>query len=211
MGLRFLQLLITTAAAYAAFIGFDTANEPLIIGALVAIAVGSLVVGLIRRAKERERRDAGLPRSASATFLVAVAFLLLEWVGYAGAGAVVWASDTCTTQFGSHNANITFTGFFSKAGCQSAENTSQNHVMGVIGTINEDILSKLPGVGNIASALGSPELHDGAPVGNTVCTGWPRQARWIIVTVRDQGTFDIFGKAMCKNLNGQGLLTYPWG
>jgi hypothetical protein len=209
MGLRLVQLVISTAAAFVAFVGVDTLNLPLFIGAAVVSLVVALAIGLVRAANNRERRRAGLPRAASATFGVAVAFFLLDLTGTAGAGAVVWASDTCTMQMGTQNANITLTGFFSKAVCQKVEGSAQNQVLGVLGD-GEQVLSKLPGIGLIFGAVGTAQFHDGPPSGGVICTGWYRQARWVVVTVRDQGLLDYYGKAMCGSLNKQGLLSYPW-
>jgi hypothetical protein len=211
MALRLAQLVITTVAAYVAFEGVDTLNLPLIIGAAVVSLVTALAVALILAANKRERRKAGLPRAASATLGVAVAFLMLELAGFAGAGAVVWASDTCTMQMGSQNANITLTGFFSKQVCQNVEGSTQNKVLGVLGDVDR-ILSHVPGVGGIIfGAVGTAQFHDGSPSGQVICTGWPREVRWVVVTVRGQGFFGgYYGKKMCGSLNSQGLLTYPW-
>jgi hypothetical protein len=209
MGLRLTQLVISIAAGYFAFDGVDTLDLPLIIGAAAVGLVSALAIGFIRSAEKRERRKAGLPRAASATFGVALAFSLLELVGTAGAGAVVWTNDTCTMQIGSQSADITITGFFSRQVCQNVEGSGQNKVLTFLGDADH-LLSKLPGVGVIAGVVGSAQLHDGSPSGPIVCTGWLRQARWVVVTVRDQGIFDIYGKSMCDSLNSEGLLTYPW-
>jgi hypothetical protein len=210
MGLRLVNFVIATAAAFVAFEGVDTLNLPLVIGAAVVGLVAALAIGLIRGANNRERRRAGLPRAASATVGVALAFFLLDLTGYAGAGAVVWASDTCTMQMGTQNANITLTGFFSKQVCQNIEGSPRNKVLGFLGDVDR-VLSHVPGVGGtIFGAVGTAQFHDGSPSGDVICTGWPRDARWVVVTVRDQGILDIYGKSMCGSLNSQGLLTYPW-
>ena len=65
-------------------------------------------------------------------------------------------------------------------------------------------------MGGLFGALGTPEFHDGSPSGPIICTGWLREAQWVVVTVRDQGAFDIYGKSMCGSLNSEDLLTYPW-
>jgi len=216
MALRAVQSVLSVAAAFVAFEGLDTRNLPLAIGALVAIAIVSLAISLIQMANARERRRAGLPRPASATFGVALAFILLDFVGSAGAGAVVWATDTCTMQVGSHNANITLTGFFSKAVCQNVEASSQNQKAGFLADVVQgvakfvDTATGTGFAGAVAGELGSVQFHDGSPGGNTVCTGWYREARWVVVTVRDLGDFDRYGNAMCKSLNSQGLLASPW-
>jgi hypothetical protein len=209
MGLRLVQLVITTLAAYFAFEGLDTLNLPLVIGAGTVTLVTALAVGLILSAEKRERRKAGLATSASATVGVVLAFSLLELVGTAGAGAVVWTNDTCTMQMGTQNANLTLTGFLSKQVCQSVEGSTQNKLAGLLGNADR-ALSKLPVVGGLFGALGTPEFHDSSPGGPIVCTGWLREARWVVVTVRDQGLFDIYGKSMCGSLKSEGLLTYPW-
>lgn len=209
MGLRFLQLVIQTAAAFACFEGIDTLNVPLIVGSGAVSLVAALAIGLIRAANNKERRRAGLPRAASATVGVALAFSLLDLMGIVGAGAVVWANDTCTLQMGSQNANITLTGFFSKEVCQQVEGSSQNKIAGILGDIEQG-LSKLPVVGGIIGAVGTAQFHDGSPSGEIICTGWPRQARWVVVTVRDQGVLDYYGNEMCDTLISEGLLTYPW-
>ena len=208
-GLRLVQLVISTAAALVAFEGVDTLNLPLVIGAGVVGLVAALAIGLIRAANNRERRRAGLPPAASAAVGVALAFSLLGLVGTAGAGAVVWTNDTCTMQMGTQNANITLTGFFSKQVCQNVESSSQNKVLGILGDADR-VLSKLPVVGGIFGAVGTAQFHDGSPSGGVICTGWLRQARWVVVTVRDQGILDIYAKSMCGSLNSKGLLTYPW-
>ena len=209
MGLRLLRLVVSIAAAYAAFEGVDTLDLPLVIGAGVVTLVTAVAVGLIMSAEKRERRQAGLPRAASATVGVALAFSLLELVGTAGAAAIVWTNDTCTMQMGTQNANITLTGFFSKQVCENVEGSTQNKLAGVLGDADR-ALSTLPVVGGLIGAIGSPEFHGGSPDGPIVCTGWLREARWVVVTVRDQGVLDIYGKSMCGSLNSEGLLTYPW-
>ena len=210
MGLRLVQLVISIAAAFVIFEGADTLNLPLIVGAAVVNLVVALAFGLIRAANNRERRRAGLPRASSATVGVALAFLMLELAGYGGAGAVVWASDTCTMQMGTQNADIALTGFFSKQVCQNVERSTQNKVLGVLGDVDR-VLSKLPVVGKIFGAVGTAQFHDGSPSGQVICTGWPRELRWVVVTVRGQGLFGgYYGHKMCGSLNSQGLLTYPW-
>jgi hypothetical protein len=209
MALRVLQTIISTAAAIVVFVGLDTLNLPLAVGALGVSFVLALAIAIIRGASNRERRRAGLPRAASATFGVALAFFLLGLTGFAGAGAVVWASDTCTMQAGTQNANITLTGFFSKAVCQKVEGSTQNRVLGFLSDVDK-IVSKLPDVGRIFGLVGTAQFHDSAPGGGEICTGWYAQARWVVITVRDQGVFDYYGKAMCNSLNAQGLLMYPW-
>ncbi len=209
MALRLVQLVITTVAAYFVFEGVDTLNLPLAIGAAVVTLVAALAVGLILAAEKRERRKAGLPRPANATLGVLLAFSLLELVGSAGAGAVVWTTDTCTMQMGTQNANITLTGFFSKQVCQNVEGSTQNKVLGILGAADR-VLSKFPLVGGIFGAVGTAQFHDGTPSGDVICTGWLREARWVVVTIRDQGVFDTYGNAMCGSLKSEGLLTYPW-
>jgi|HubBroStandDraft_6_1064221.scaffolds.fasta_scaffold00015_123 hypothetical protein len=210
MGLRLVNFVVATAAAFVAFEGVDTLNVPLVIGAGVVSLVVGLSISLIRGADNRERRRAGLPRAAGATVGAALAFFLLDLTGMAGAGAVVWASDTCTMQMGSQNADITLQGFFSKQVCQAVEGSTENRVVGFLGDVDK-VLSHIPGIGGIVfGAVGTAQFHDGSPSGQLICTGWPRQARWVVVTVRDQGIFDIYGKSMCSSLNSEGLLTYPW-
>lgn len=214
MTLRFLQLVISTAAAFVAFLGLDTLNVPLSVGALGVGFVLDVVIGLIRRANNKERQRAGLPRAASATFGVGVAFLLLNLAGSVGAAAVVWATDTCTMQVGTYNANITLTGFYSKAVCNNVERSAQNKVLGVLGVVGKDFADKVPLSGGLFRYfVGSAQFHDSSPTGNEVCTGWYRQARWAVITVRDQSNtgLDVLGNRMCNSLKGQGLLTYPWG
>jgi hypothetical protein len=210
VALRFINFVVATAAAFVAFEGVDTLNLPLVIGAAVVSLVVGFAIALIRGANNRERRRAGLPRAASATVGVAVAFFLLDLTGFVGAGAVVWASDTCTMQMGSQNANMTLTGFFSKQVCQHVEASTENKVAGVLGDIDK-ALSKIPGIGGaIFGAIGTAQFHDGSPSGQVICTGWPREARWVVVTIRDQGILDYYGHQMCDSLNSQGLLMYPW-
>ena len=165
MGLRLLQLVVSIAAAFVAFEGIDTLNLPLIIGAAVVGLVTALAVGLILAANRKERRKAGLPRAASATIGVALAFSLLELVGTTGAGAVVWTSDSCTMRMGTQNANITLTGFFSKQVCQNVEGSTQNKVLGVLGDADR-VLSQLPVVGRIFGEVGTAPFHDGSPSGD---------------------------------------------
>jgi hypothetical protein len=209
LGLRVLQTVISTAAAFVIFEALDAQDVPLAVGVAVLSLVLFLVIQLVRSADNRERRRAGLPRAASATLGVAFAFSLLDLAGSAGAGAVVWASDSCTMQVGTHNANITLTGFFSKAVCQKVETSAQNRELGFLGDVVQG-LSQFPVVGGVFGAVGSAQFHDSSPGGDVICTGWYRQARWVVITVRDQGVFDSYGNAMCGSLSKQGLLTYPW-
>jgi hypothetical protein len=129
---------------------------------------------------------------------------------------VVWATDACTMQVGTHNANITLRGFFSKAVCEKVEASAQNRAAGGLADVVQgigqiiDASTGTPFAGAVAGALGSVQFHDGSPSGGEICTGWYRQARWVVITVRDQGVFDSYGNAICKSLDSQGLLAYPW-